>query len=72
MRRSGRKSSGKYFSGMPDRSHQDSPPARKVSRKLSAEETERIARETSEIDDPDLREAIASLLSKHLSNTTEK
>jgi predicted nucleic acid-binding Zn ribbon protein len=56
--------------GMPERS-QEIRPAKKPARPLTAAETERIARETSDIDDPELREAIASLLAKHLSNKAD-
>ncbi len=38
-------------------------------RPLTAEEQERIDRETSSISDPELREAFASLLEKHFTNT---
>lgn len=41
---------------------------KKSARPLTAEEQERIDRETSEISDPELREAFASLLEKHFTN----
>jgi predicted nucleic acid-binding Zn ribbon protein len=58
--------------GMPDRLQMDPRPAKKAARPLTAAETERIDKETADIDDPELREAIASLLTKHLSNTPEE
>jgi predicted nucleic acid-binding Zn ribbon protein len=58
--------------GMPDRLQKDPRPAKKAARPLTAAETERIDKETADIDDPELREAIASLLTKHLSNTPEE
>jgi predicted nucleic acid-binding Zn ribbon protein len=57
--------------GMPDRPQNDPRPAKKAPRPLTTAETERIARETSDIDNPELREAIASLLAKHLSNSSD-
>ncbi len=42
---------------------------KKIARPLTAEEQERIDRETSSISDPELREAFASLLEKHFIDT---
>ncbi len=41
-------------------------PAKKPDRQLTEEETARIAEETAAIDDPELREALANILSREL------
>lgn len=56
--------------GVPERPR-EIVPGKKPARPLTTGETDRIARETSDIEDPELREAIASLLAKHLSNRGE-
>jgi hypothetical protein len=45
---------------------------KKPSRPLTSAENERIARETADIDDSELREAFANLLAKHLSYKEEE
>ena len=57
--------------GMPDRSQKEPALTKKPARPLTAAESERIDRETSDIDDPELREAFANLLAKHLSNSSD-
>jgi hypothetical protein len=57
--------------GMPERSQETFRPSKKPARPLTTAETDRIAQETSSINDPELREALASLLAKHLSNRSE-
>lgn len=52
--------------GKPEQPAQAPTPRKKTERPLTAEEHELITRETSSIDDKELREAFASLLERHL------
>ncbi len=54
--------------GRPEHPQREHQPQKRVSRPLTCEEQERITRETSSIDDKELREAFASLMARHLSN----
>ena len=54
--------------GVPQGSAQQPRPRRKKERTLGAEEKLRIAEQSSVIEDPELREAVASLLTRHLAN----
>ncbi len=54
--------------GKPEQPVQTPPPRKKIERPLTAEEHELIDRETSSLDDRELREAFASLLEKHFAN----
>jgi hypothetical protein len=58
--------------GSPQKLPLETPPPKKKSRQLTSSENERIARETAEIGDSELREAFAELLAKHLSNKEEE
>ncbi len=58
--------------GTPEKLIVESLPPKKSSRTLTTVENELIARETADIDDPELREAFAHLLAKHLSYKEEE
>ncbi len=58
--------------GRPERPRKEPQASKSTAKPLTAAENERIARETSDIDDPELRQAFASLLARHLSNKPEK
>ncbi len=58
--------------GKPQAPAMEIRPPKKPSRALTAAEKEGIARETAEIVDPELREAFADLLAKHLSYKEEE
>ncbi len=58
--------------GKPQAPAMETRPPKKPSRALTAAEKEGIARDTAEIVDPELREAFAHLLAKHLSYKEEE
>ena len=58
--------------GRPVKPEHDSPSPRRRPRTLSDAEKEHIERETSSLDNQELREAFMSLLAKHLANTPTK
>jgi len=58
--------------GRPEPLPVESRPQQRTVRPLTDSEKESIARETADINDPELREALAHLLKTHLINNTDK
>jgi predicted nucleic acid-binding Zn ribbon protein len=58
--------------GRPEPLPAESRPYQRTTRPLTDPEKESIARETADINDPELREALAHLLKTHLVNSSDK